>query len=173
MNLSAVAIGRTSAYFGQGSGLVQIDSIQCAGTELQLQNCTYTQTNKCGHSDDVGVTCSGEYTSKVIWIVKLLWYYNNALVQFVQLEILGLLVEDLVHLVKVVLKCASTISGAQSVTMGGVTLTQMLFAISLGFQDSVKSNWWLLAILLIFLLYRCQHQYLRWVWFRRGSCSYW
>ena len=51
---------------------------------------------------------------------------------------LGLLVEDLVDLVKVVLKCASTISGAQSVTMGGILLTQMLFAISLGFQDSVS-----------------------------------
>ena len=59
-------------------------------------------------------------------------------VQFVQLEMLGLLVEDPVDLVKVMLKCASTISGAQSVAMGGIVLMQVLFVISLGFQDSVS-----------------------------------
>ena len=40
--------------------------------------------------------------------------------------------------VKVVLKCVSTISGAQYVEMGGIVLMRMLFAISLGFQDSVS-----------------------------------
>lgn len=69
-----MAIGRTSAYFGQGSGLVQIDSVQCAGTEPQLQNCSYTQTSRCGHSNDVGVTCNGEHTNRTIRIEKLIWY---------------------------------------------------------------------------------------------------
>ena len=54
-----VAIARTSAYFGQGSGPIQIDSVQCTGIEPEIQNCTYSQANKCGHSSDVGVTCIG------------------------------------------------------------------------------------------------------------------
>ena len=48
-----------SAYFGQGSGPIQIDGVQCTGMESELRNCSYTQTNKCGHSADVGVTCNG------------------------------------------------------------------------------------------------------------------
>ena len=56
-----VAIARQSAYFGQGSGLVHIDSVQCTGLESELQNCTYSQTTNCGHSQDVGVTCNSKY----------------------------------------------------------------------------------------------------------------
>ena len=57
--LMAAAIARASAYFGQGSGPIQIDGVQCTGTEPELRNCSYSQTNKCGHSADVGVTCNG------------------------------------------------------------------------------------------------------------------
>ena len=57
--LTAAAIARVSAYFGQGSGPIQIDGVQCSGTESELRNCSYSQTNKCGHSADVGVTCNG------------------------------------------------------------------------------------------------------------------
>ena len=58
-NFLTAAIARTSAYFGQGSGPIQIDGVQCTGLESEIQNCTFSQTNKCGHSADVGVTCIG------------------------------------------------------------------------------------------------------------------
>ena len=40
--------------------------------------------------------------------------------------------------VKVVLRYATTINGAQSVTMGGIVLMQMLLVVSWAFQNSVS-----------------------------------
>ena len=50
------------ANFGQGSGPIQIDDVNCLGNETNLLNCTYdANTQDCGHSEDAGVTCSGKY----------------------------------------------------------------------------------------------------------------
>uniref|UniRef100_A0A8B9T556 SRCR domain-containing protein n=1 Tax=Anas platyrhynchos TaxID=8839 RepID=A0A8B9T556_ANAPL len=49
------------AHFGQGSGSIWMDEVECNGTESALSDCTHTgwgQTG-CYHSDDAGVTCSG------------------------------------------------------------------------------------------------------------------
>ena len=53
------AIARTNAFFGQGVGPIQIDNVQCSGSELFLQNCTHITTHNCGHHEDAGVTCAG------------------------------------------------------------------------------------------------------------------
>ena len=55
--------------------------------------------------------------------------------QFVHLEMSDWLMVQVVP--KDVLKCASTISGVQSVTMDGILMLQTLFAISVVIQDSV------------------------------------
>ncbi|XP_031698507.1 scavenger receptor cysteine-rich domain-containing group B protein-like [Anarrhichthys ocellatus] len=49
------------AHFGQGSGPIWLDDLQCAGTESSLKDCTHRGlgTHNCGHSEDAGVVCEG------------------------------------------------------------------------------------------------------------------
>ena len=49
----------SSAYFGQGSGPIQLDDVNCIGTENSLLNCTHLTTHNCGHYEDAGVACQG------------------------------------------------------------------------------------------------------------------
>ncbi|XP_019855599.1 PREDICTED: deleted in malignant brain tumors 1 protein-like isoform X1 [Amphimedon queenslandica] len=47
-----------SAYFGQGSGAIVMDNVQCDGTESYLTNCIHTTNHDCSHYEDAGVRCS-------------------------------------------------------------------------------------------------------------------
>ena len=53
--IGAIAFG--SAYFGQGSGPINLDDVQCTGTEAGLLDCTYNPTHNCVHFEDAGVRC--------------------------------------------------------------------------------------------------------------------
>ena len=55
--LYIASIARTRAYFGAGSGPINMDNVQCSGTEGILTNCTYVTDHNCGHFEDAGVTC--------------------------------------------------------------------------------------------------------------------
>ena len=53
---------RASAYFGEGSGLILLDNVNCNGRESRIFDCshnTFGQHN-CRHYEDVGVICVGE-----------------------------------------------------------------------------------------------------------------
>ncbi|XP_015212610.1 deleted in malignant brain tumors 1 protein-like isoform X2 [Lepisosteus oculatus] len=49
------------AYYGEGHGPVILDDVKCTGTESSLLNCKTgeTKNQKCDHSEDAGVDCSG------------------------------------------------------------------------------------------------------------------
>ena len=58
------AIARGRDYFGQGSGLILLDNVQCTGTEVSIFSCYHNSIglNDCGHNEDAGVVCfEGEY----------------------------------------------------------------------------------------------------------------
>ena len=56
-NILIVAIARTNAYFGAGTGPINMDNVQCTGNEGFLVNCTYQPNHNCFHFEDAGVTC--------------------------------------------------------------------------------------------------------------------
>uniref|UniRef100_M3XUP1 SRCR domain-containing protein n=1 Tax=Mustela putorius furo TaxID=9669 RepID=M3XUP1_MUSPF len=47
------------AHYGQGSGPILLDDVQCSGTEANLGQCSHAGwfTHNCEHGEDAGVTC--------------------------------------------------------------------------------------------------------------------
>jgi len=45
--------------YGEGTGQVWLDDIQCAGTESRLDSCTHEEwgMHNCYHSEDVSIVC--------------------------------------------------------------------------------------------------------------------
>ena len=59
MYFTSGAIARGSAYFGQGSGSILLDNVQCAGNEVSILSCSHNiiGSHDCSHSEDAGVVC--------------------------------------------------------------------------------------------------------------------
>ena len=48
----------SNAFYGQGSGPLYLDSVQCAGSELDLFDCPGDNTPSCTQADAAGVRCN-------------------------------------------------------------------------------------------------------------------
>ena len=60
VNLMTGAAAFTSAYFGQGTGPIQLDNVRCSGSETTLLQCSHgTIGRNCDHSNDAGLRCPG------------------------------------------------------------------------------------------------------------------
>jgi len=64
------AVARSRAFFGQGSGPIQLDNVQCTGNETSLEECQRSLTHNCNHFEDAGVECIGKFS----FLSK---HYNN------------------------------------------------------------------------------------------------
>ena len=59
--VSTGAIVRVRAFFGEGTGAILLDEVNCTGTETRLVDCSSNPLgiHNCGHFEDAGVTCQG------------------------------------------------------------------------------------------------------------------
>ncbi|NXR01630.1 DMBT1 protein, partial [Sagittarius serpentarius] len=56
------------AHFGQGSGRIWLDNVNCMGTEAALSECQSKPwgSNSCDHQKDAGVVCSGQRPLRLV-----------------------------------------------------------------------------------------------------------
>ena len=56
-------VAYSGAFYGQGSGPVYLDNVNCFGNETRLTDCASTAASSCPHSQDAGVQCRAECKS--------------------------------------------------------------------------------------------------------------
>ncbi|XP_063971489.1 uncharacterized protein LOC129281473 isoform X4 [Lytechinus pictus] len=73
LGLGGSGTARSNAAFGEGSGNIILDNVQCDGTETDLFACPSNGPNNhnCGHSEDAGVVCTSTTTSSPAETIRL------------------------------------------------------------------------------------------------------
>ncbi|XP_072014782.1 uncharacterized protein [Amphiura filiformis] len=75
------AQSKSRAYFGQGSGQIWLDDVNCLGHENRLDNCSHYANewgrHDCSHAEDAGVACSGEVIAGTVRLANGLDRYQG------------------------------------------------------------------------------------------------
>ena len=59
-----------AAYFGQGSGKIWLDNVNCLGNERSIKRCSHNgwSVHNCGHHEDASVICSSRNNYQLIYL---------------------------------------------------------------------------------------------------------
>ena len=60
LGFGEVVASTSGAFYGQGSGQIWLDDVDCVGTEESIVNCSYSPwgSHNCSHERDSSVHCS-------------------------------------------------------------------------------------------------------------------
>ena len=64
----------SNAFYGQGSGSIYLDNVQCSGSELDLFDCPGDNTPSCTQADAAGVRCNPtgmKFTQQLIFFMMV------------------------------------------------------------------------------------------------------
>ena len=66
LRYSSAVSAPQSARFGQGSGKIWLDNVECQGAENSIVNCQHQSwgVHNCGHHEDASVICSSKRDNK-------------------------------------------------------------------------------------------------------------
>ncbi|XP_025101795.1 uncharacterized protein LOC112568406 isoform X40 [Pomacea canaliculata] len=68
LGLGQIGQAVAGATYGQGTGPINLDNVNCTGSETTLANCTARPwaTNNCGHGEDAGVKCASNIFVRLV-----------------------------------------------------------------------------------------------------------
>ena len=60
LGLGTAVAARHGALYGQGSGQIWLDNVNCVGTELTIAHCSHGGwgSHNCSHGEDTSVNCT-------------------------------------------------------------------------------------------------------------------
>ena len=59
-----------NAAFGEGTGAIVLDNVNCLGSEVSLTSCSHSIPNSDAHSEDAGIRCHS-CTLAILYLLKL------------------------------------------------------------------------------------------------------
>ena len=83
MVLVTGAVALTGASFGQGTGRIWLNNVQCTVNDRVLMNCTANVgSNTCTHAQDAGVRCQSGMLLKSLLSLIIIYAWSNLAIQF-------------------------------------------------------------------------------------------
>ena len=55
----------SGAHFGAGTGAINLNDVQCSGSESNILDCSYNENSDCTHEEDASVVCGVTLGMKV------------------------------------------------------------------------------------------------------------
>ena len=86
LGLGAPIAARDSAYYGEGSGPIWLDDLNCTSNESVIEDCSHNGwgIENCSHNEDVGIQCAvsnGNYFNNYVlhMIVYVHFFYTHCM----------------------------------------------------------------------------------------------